>query len=237
MTDLVPAEHDRLAELEAIVEAGLETFVEVGRALLEIRDGRLYRQTHDTFEAYVRERFEISRRHADRTIEAARVADGLRPIGLKPANEAQARAMRPLVDLKGEKEGARVLRALRDRFGESGVSARKITETVNGRRYGEPWPKTIERLYDAKPVMNDVERKRQLAESVKQTVDDFILTIESTGSGLAEFLDERSSTKLAAYMTKGEIDDWAGKLREHVKVMRELADRLDVLSLGSTEQP
>ena len=35
-----PAE--RLRQLEGVIERGLETFIEVGRALLEIRDSRLY---------------------------------------------------------------------------------------------------------------------------------------------------------------------------------------------------
>jgi hypothetical protein len=40
---LLPAERGRLAELEQVVERGLQTFVEVGLALTEIRDSRLYR--------------------------------------------------------------------------------------------------------------------------------------------------------------------------------------------------
>ncbi|HEX6762895.1 MAG TPA: hypothetical protein VF094_08855 [Gaiellaceae bacterium] len=45
-------ESARLAELEHVVEQGLQTFVEVGLALAEIRDGRLYRATHSTFAEY-----------------------------------------------------------------------------------------------------------------------------------------------------------------------------------------
>lgn len=39
-----------LEENEAIIERGLATFVEVGTALAEIRDNRLYRESHGTFE-------------------------------------------------------------------------------------------------------------------------------------------------------------------------------------------
>lgn len=41
----------RLVELETVVSSGLKTFVDVGTALLEIRDARLYRVDFDTFEA------------------------------------------------------------------------------------------------------------------------------------------------------------------------------------------
>ena len=43
---LATTEATRLAELEATVAAGLRTFVEVGEALREIRDQRLYRADH-----------------------------------------------------------------------------------------------------------------------------------------------------------------------------------------------
>ena len=57
----------RLPELEAVIERGLATFIEVGKALMEIQDGRLYRETHATFEDYCRQRWEMSRVHAHRT--------------------------------------------------------------------------------------------------------------------------------------------------------------------------
>ena len=56
---------------------------------------RLYRDTHPTFEDYCRERWGMSRRYANRQIEAAGVAETLTPIGAIP-NEAQARELAPL---------------------------------------------------------------------------------------------------------------------------------------------
>jgi hypothetical protein len=42
------------ASAEAVIERGLTTFVEVGEALLAIRDGRLYRQAgYKTWEQYL----------------------------------------------------------------------------------------------------------------------------------------------------------------------------------------
>jgi hypothetical protein len=99
---LAPAERARLAELEHVVDAGLQTFVDVGRALLEIRDGRLYRATHPTFERYLDERFGISRSRGYRLIDAARVAELVSPTGDIPANEAQARELVPLLDDEAE---------------------------------------------------------------------------------------------------------------------------------------
>ncbi|HXH35235.1 MAG TPA: DNA N-6-adenine-methyltransferase [Plantibacter sp.] len=100
MVDLVLSDDESSALLacEAIVERGRQTFVEVGNALMQIRDGRLYRQTHDTFEDYCRERWSFERAHAYRLIESAQVDAALSPFGDKPRNEAQARELAPLLD-------------------------------------------------------------------------------------------------------------------------------------------
>jgi hypothetical protein len=45
---------------EKIIEEGLPLLREAGDALIRIRDGRLYRGTHDTFEAYCEERHGLS---------------------------------------------------------------------------------------------------------------------------------------------------------------------------------
>lgn len=93
---LTVTERIELAQHEAVIERGLQTFVEVGQALLAIRDGRLYRQDHATFEDYCRERWGMSRVHAHRTIEAALVAENLLPMGNIPTNERQARPLTAL---------------------------------------------------------------------------------------------------------------------------------------------
>jgi hypothetical protein len=68
--------------------------VEVGEALLEIRDHRLYKQQgYGTFEEYCRERWGWSKTHANRQIEAASVVANLTPIGVIPRTESQAREL------------------------------------------------------------------------------------------------------------------------------------------------
>jgi hypothetical protein len=90
----------RLAELEGVIERGLQTFVEVGKALLEIRDSRLYLEACDkagkpygTFEDYCRERWGMSRIHAFRLIQATEVTENLLPMGNIPTNERVAREL------------------------------------------------------------------------------------------------------------------------------------------------
>ena len=97
---LTDVELSTLDKHEAVIKRGLNTFADVGNALLAIRDGRLYREQHGTFEDYCRERWGMSRIHAHRMIDAARVCDVL-PIGNKPTSESQAR---PLARLPAEKQ-------------------------------------------------------------------------------------------------------------------------------------
>ena len=96
-TDLTAAETDRLVELEQAVDRGLQTFVEVGQALAEIRARMLYRASHGTFERYCRERWGFTRQRAVQFMDAAAVTTVVVKAGLPaPTNEAQARELVPL---------------------------------------------------------------------------------------------------------------------------------------------
>ena len=65
----------RLVELEKTIAKGQKTFVEVGLALAEIRDLRLYRREYSGFEEYCRKKWGWTRQHAYRLIECAPIAE------------------------------------------------------------------------------------------------------------------------------------------------------------------
>lgn len=88
-----------LARCEGVIERGMATVCDVGMALRHIRDERLYRATHGTFEAYCLERWKLSKTHVNRQIKAADIARDLAPIGVKATHEAQ---LRPLASLPAE---------------------------------------------------------------------------------------------------------------------------------------
>lgn len=91
--DLTVSEAERLDACEQVIERGLATFVDVGTALLEVRDSRLYRVAYPTFEAYCEARWNMTARHSNRLIEASQVAFNLGPTGPSPANERTAREL------------------------------------------------------------------------------------------------------------------------------------------------
>lgn len=91
------AERRQLEELETVIEQGIQTFYEVGKALDEIREKRLYRETHKTFEAYCKDKWGIARRTAYQFIDAAEVVENLCAIAhKKPTKESQVRPLTKL---------------------------------------------------------------------------------------------------------------------------------------------
>ncbi len=93
MSALALADRQRLDVLEDVIERGLSTFLDVGRALGEIYDRKLYRPR--TWSDYCWERWGFGRVYAWRLIEAVGVVDSL-PVGNQPTNERQARELVPL---------------------------------------------------------------------------------------------------------------------------------------------
>lgn len=98
---LTPKESVRLCELERVIQKGKDTFVEVGNALAEIRDSRMYRGPFKTFEDYCQKRWGFTRNYVNRIIAAAEVTSNLVPMGTTPESERQAR---PLAKLPAEKQ-------------------------------------------------------------------------------------------------------------------------------------
>ncbi|GGR31288.1 hypothetical protein [Deinococcus ruber] len=91
---LSPAERTHLEQCEGRISKGIGTFRDVGEAISEIITGRLYREQYATSDAYLAEKWGMTRQHANRLVSAAHTASVLEPIGLHPENERQARKLK-----------------------------------------------------------------------------------------------------------------------------------------------
>jgi len=103
-TQLTNTEQSRLEQCEAVIERGLKTFVDVGNALLEIRDSRLYRAEFGTFEDYCKDKWGWVASRARQLIAASETMQNLKTVTnvtLLPINEGQ---VRPLVSLPPEQQ-------------------------------------------------------------------------------------------------------------------------------------
>jgi hypothetical protein len=98
---LTTREQSLFARAERTIAKGLKSFLEVGMALKEIRDKRLYRQQYDTFEEYCARRWELSRPRAYELCAASEVVEDLSAVAdirLLPENERQTRPLTRLKD-------------------------------------------------------------------------------------------------------------------------------------------
>lgn len=112
-TPMTKAELTRRHELEEQIAAEMiGAFYKVGRALAEIRDSQLYRETHRTFETYCKDLFELAKTRAYELINAALTYEDLSANGGQieidgeefklrtlPTNERQ---IRPLIQVPKE---------------------------------------------------------------------------------------------------------------------------------------
>ena len=131
-------EEGALTRCERVIDAGKETFLQVGAALAEIRDGRLYRAEHKTFEEYCQVRHGWTRRHANHVIaasavtrELANAADlGTRVPKSIPSSTFQAR---PLAALPTAEARAEAWGEAEERAGGNAPTGRQVQAVVDER--------------------------------------------------------------------------------------------------------
>jgi predicted lipoprotein len=136
LAQLSLTESSRRAELEQVIARGLATFVTVGNSLLEIRDSRLYRDTHATFEDYCVERWKFARNYANKLIAAAGVTLNLGTIVPTPTHESQ---VRPLAGLEPEQQREAWDAAVKS-APNGKVTAAHVSRVAEGIKAGRPSP-------------------------------------------------------------------------------------------------
>lgn len=131
LTPLTEPEKKELAQCEQTIQHGLQTFREVGEALFTIRDHRLYRATHATFELYCRAKWEFSKTQANRLIGAAEVVKNIEHLpGARPSVILESQ-VRPLVGLAPKKQEAIWKRVVAKAGGPENVTAALVSKAVN----------------------------------------------------------------------------------------------------------
>ena len=90
LSALDSAEQVQLNLCETIIEKGYNTFIEVGNALFDIRNNKLYREKHSTFEEYCKQKWQIKRQRAYELMDAASIINTLSEISDKKSDEFKA---------------------------------------------------------------------------------------------------------------------------------------------------
>lgn len=71
-------EQERLKNCELVIKTGLETFYQVGQALLEIQESKLYRQEFNTFDEYCDVKWNFSGRYARSLMKSFNIIEDLK---------------------------------------------------------------------------------------------------------------------------------------------------------------
>jgi len=132
-SELSVIDQTRRDNLESVIERGIHSFIEVGAALAEIREGRLYRESHSTFEEYCRERWGMDKRNANRYIEAANISETLGSIDPTlptPDNVGQARELVPVKDNPESLRDVVLAAAEKSKVDGQPLTAKRLRESV-----------------------------------------------------------------------------------------------------------
>lgn len=155
-----------LADYEAIIERGLDTFFEVSMALLKIRELALYHPEYETFEQYCLKRWKWQRNYASRQLRSAEIVrnfTSLVPMGTPlPDSERQIRALTRLESLEDQ-------RAAWDEaveLSKSGTpTSREIEDVVRTRFEKRP---TVAQEQAEKRALEAEEKAREIEQRAEQ---------------------------------------------------------------------
>lgn len=173
MKSLIIITNKRLGELESIISKNLKAFYEVGSALMEIRESKLYKQDYDTFEAYCRDRWDMTRQYAYNLIGSSEVVDNLKNVNNClhiPASESQARPLTRLSAPLQQEVWQRVV----DTAPEGKITARYVAKVVS-----ETKKENVKKEVDEKAVkIKSIQKEELTDEDFRRAFDAFYREVQ-----------------------------------------------------------
>lgn len=210
-SQLTPEERELRDHHEAIVTDGIHTFVDVGNALLEIAEKRLYRETHGSFEPYCREKWDMSARRAYQLCEAAKVVSAL-PDECEPLVRTE-RAVRELAKVPEEKRAEVILEAKK----RGKVTAKSITDIAAETQPADDDPPRIktydQELVDAVGIKHvQTALEQEVIEALECGIANFRLLIDDIKTGAVDCA-ELGDVKLHSMVISKQLN----KLQQELK--------------------
>ncbi len=178
----------RLDHCERIIENGFGVFIAVGEALAEIRDSKLYKDSHKTFEAYCKARWDLGRSRAYELIDQAKVTKAITEAGVDLSGAPDISG-RDAAALKADLPAAAETIKAKVDAGES--PAKALVETATAAR---------EAKQEKKPEPTPAPSAKKQAEPLYNglSADDRIKELEESESFLMKRVAELEA-KLATY--------------------------------------
>jgi hypothetical protein len=205
---LTMAEHERYTAAKKVISEGKQTFIAVGKALMTIRDGKLYRVKYATFEEFTLAEYGWARNYANKLIAAVVVVKELpKAVGAMVPNEAAARALKDVpaedradVVIEAAKTGE-VNTATIEEAAEnvSQPDATPSTTVIETDRYGHRIPKDVlvdwKRAEDGGKAMSAAASQLKCAVEAGQKAEDVVFA-EVTNHTIADLTNAYNSLKL-----------------------------------------
>lgn len=185
-------ETTRLPELETVIERGQQTFIEVGLALTEIRESRLYKREFSTFEDYCQTRWGWKRRYVYDLIESSFAVSEMCAIAHietplpKVQNEGQARELAKIKNPETRAQVWQQVNKVAAEF-ETVVTAKLISEVISKPHVSfnsgnNEWYTPPAYIEAARGVLEEIDLDPASSEIANQTVQaSTYLTAEDDG--------------------------------------------------------
>ena len=133
ITPLSDQERLRLRTLVRTIDRGMSTFLEVAKALEEVRSSRLYRGTHTDFQSWCKDTLALARSSVDCLIRSGETAQLLIDNGAQlPSNTSEA-VIRPLASLPSpelQTAGWKLIQAVAPSAGVTQPVAAKVSRVI-----------------------------------------------------------------------------------------------------------
>jgi len=219
---LTDEEQITLKKYQAAIDEGAETigktemtFLEVGKALRGIRDGRLYRETHDTFEQYCNERCKFTRQRANYLIKAAETYEELTTrVVIEVSVPTSEKKLRALAGIVASDQAEALKEAVKDAGGKE-PTVGQIAKAAN--RYKTPTKKKRAEVIE-EPIWN----RADAAED--EEVDTGVHDDDAAAYAHLEavFAHVRHLWQCKAGLTQVQKEKWEDKLTTVTRLLREL---------------
>lgn len=210
---LMQREQDMLDRCEAGVGMLQLAFWLAGKALQVIRDAKLYRATHETFEAYCLERWDMKANYANRLIRTWQIAEALNelesngtvPMGtMKKVNQRQLWELVPVADAWDTAAGVFVYRTVLEVYGPK-LTAEVLGSTVGVLNFERAFAKKtvseqiLAHLAELNDKTDDDESDPIAARVAKAVPDRWIRKLAKTDQGQAAAYLDRVQQQIDAY--------------------------------------
>lgn len=200
---LTKAEVRKLANLEKKIAGRMMCFMDVGRALLEIKEERLYLHYADTFEDYCKKRFGWTASYGGKVIRSMEASDDVSEVEtaigtIVPPNESVARE---IAVLEADKDRQKLWRLSVDNYQECDGKSGAPTATYVRSIRKEHWPREdVE-----KPAVDRLVSLKNKIGTLADELSDLSVEFEEL-----EGYDEKRWQRVLSALT--ELDEATGEL-------------------------